>query len=545
MEKTNIELIPELVKKQLRLLLEQEELKRSPILAKFLEHVVLTKLSGREDEIKEYTIGVKALGRPVDFNPQLDAVVRIHASRLRNLLFKYYHGSGKGDLIVITIPKGTYIPVFDVNDEKTEQLHHFVRSQSEINAYEKPIPRTKAISIKPVIAVLPFHNLSPEHSNINFLTSLGEQLSTELSRFDNLTILSYYATQKLESSVKDLQEIKNKVGIDYILTGSLRLLNGTLRLNIQLLVVDSGNILWSDSFLRHQLTDENAFDVQDEIISQVANIIADDHGMVGTLNKQRSWLNIEDKTVVHDAIIQYFDYTYNYDSRKFETTLRVMENAYQSCYDNALIVSMLSKLYVDQYACSLNQDNGLLDKGMELAHKAVDLDPRCQHAQKALAWALVLSGNKDKSDEVIDRCIAINPVASSNLCTMGLGLIMMGEYENGYAMLTQSVRFTENPATCAKLGYCLYYFHNKNYEESTKWLERLPPFDIPLVSLLRLALQGKTNGKPLQADETIAGLKGHEQNIIERIVLDPKLRKEIVKGLEVSGIKSSGLKLAS
>lgn len=545
MERTNIELIPELVKKQLRKLLDQEELKRSPILAKFLEHVVVTKLAGREDEIKEYTIGVKALGRPMDFNPQLDAVVRIHASRLRNILFQYYHGAGKDDLIVISIPKGTYVPVFDVNNEKTEQLHHYVRSQSEINGYEKPALRPKGISIKPVIAVLPFHNLSPEHTNVSFLTSLGEQLSTELSKFDNLTILSYYATQNLESSVTDLKEIKNKVGIDYILTGSLRFLNGTLRLNIQLLAVDSGNILWSDSFLRHQLNDENAFDVQDEIISKVANTIADDHGMVGTLNKQKSWLNVQDKTLVHDAIIQYFDYTYNYDTRKFENTLGVMENACKACDDNALIISMLSKLYVDQYACSIKQDKTLLEKGMKLANKAVDLDPRCQHAQKALAWALILSGNKDKADEVIDRCIAINPVASSNLCTMGLGLIMMGEYENGYAMLMQSVRFTENPATCAKLGYCLYYFHNKNYEESSKWLERLPPFDIPLMSLLRLALRGKSNEKPLQTNETLTHLKGHEQNIIERIVLDAKLRKEIVKGLELAGVKSSGLKLAS
>jgi TolB-like protein len=544
MERTSIELIPELVKKQLRLLLNQEELKRSPILSKFLRHVVVTKLEGREDEIKEYTIGVQALGRPVDFNPQLDAIVRIHASRLRAILLQYYHGPGKNDLMVISIPKGTYIPVFDVHDGKTEQLHHYVRSQTEINAYEKPLSRHKGIATRPVVAVLPFHNLSPEHSNINFLTALGEQLSSELSRYDNLSILSYYATEKLESSVKDLKEIKNKIGIDYILTGSLRLLNGTLRLNIQLLVVDSGNIVWSDSFLRKQLTDDNAFDIQDEIISQVANIIADDHGMAGTLNKMRTWANIEDKTIAHEAIIQYFDYTYNYDSKKFAETLAVMENAYHSANDNALIASMLSKLYVDLYACSVEQDKSFLEKGMELANKAVQLDPRCQHAHKALAWALILSGNKDKSDEVIDHCIAINPMASSNLSTLGLGLIMMGEYENGYAMLMQSTGLTQNPAACAKLGFALYYYQNRNYEESNRWLERLSPFDIPFTSLMRLALYGKLNGKATQ-EEMPGNLKGGEQDIISRIVLDPKLRNEIVEGWELAGLKNSGLRLAS
>ena len=79
LEHQSLEEIPELVRKQLSHLLNQEELKRSPILTKFLEYVVVSKLEGREDEIKDYTIAVKALSRPPDFNPQIDAAVRIHA----------------------------------------------------------------------------------------------------------------------------------------------------------------------------------------------------------------------------------------------------------------------------------------------------------------------------------------------------------------------------------------------------------------------------------------------------------------------------------
>src|SRR5215217_2246628 len=110
------QLSPEAVKQQLQQLLKQEEFRRSPIMAKFLEYVVHTKLAGREDEIKEYTIGIKVLGRPLDFNPQLDAIVRIHASRLRNILLQYYHSTGKDVPVVISIPKGTYIPLFEANN---------------------------------------------------------------------------------------------------------------------------------------------------------------------------------------------------------------------------------------------------------------------------------------------------------------------------------------------------------------------------------------------------------------------------------------------
>src|SRR4051794_38608162 len=113
MKSANTTPSPELIRKQLRLVLDSDEIRNSQILAKFLEFVVLEKLAEHEEEIKEYTIGVKALGRSSDFNPQLDAIVRIHAGRLRRILLHYYLTNGKNDPVIITIPKGTYIPNFD------------------------------------------------------------------------------------------------------------------------------------------------------------------------------------------------------------------------------------------------------------------------------------------------------------------------------------------------------------------------------------------------------------------------------------------------
>ena len=135
METATIEVIPELVRKQLRLLLDQDELKRSPILAKFLDYVVTAKLEGREDEIKDYTIGVKALGRPPAFNPQIDAVVRIHAGRLRRTLIQYYYGPGKDDLIIVTIPKGTYANTPDVETVSVDALWITDESQPDALVY--------------------------------------------------------------------------------------------------------------------------------------------------------------------------------------------------------------------------------------------------------------------------------------------------------------------------------------------------------------------------------------------------------------------------
>ena len=527
---------PELTKQQLQQLLEKDEFKRSPILTKFLEFIVMTKLSGREDEIKEYTIGLNALGRPADFNPQLDAVVRIHASRLRNVLVHYYESDGKDDPIIISIPKGTYVPQFEPNKtEIVEKLMPVFQTQIEKTDFEKPNLLQNKKSSLPALAILPFHDLSPEQSNDDFLTALGEQLSNELSRFDNLSVICFYATQHLNEGVDYLKDLKQE-GIDYVITGSLRLLNGTMRLNTQLMSVDSGNILWSCSFLRHELTDKNSFDIQDEVVCQIANAIADDPSIRKTLKKSWQWQDMSAQNRIQEAIGQYYDYTYDYNSKKFATTLHVVENAYENAADNALVVAILSKLYLDQFACAVEHDKAVFEKGMDLAKKAVWLDPRSTHAQKALAWAHILSGNKKNGEEAIDRCISVNPSAASNLSTMGLGLIMLGEFEKGCTMLHRSMRFQQTPAACAKLGFSLYHYQHKNYAESSKWLNLLSPFDVPFSRLLHIAVAGNLYGKQEATEGLLPTVKGFEIDIIDRIVLTPALRTKIIDGCKLAGL---------
>ncbi len=80
----------------------------------FLHYVVSKAIENRLDEIKGYTIAVEALGRDVSFNPVTDPIVRVEAARLRRRLARYYAGSGKHDPIEIAIPKGSYVPVFEL-----------------------------------------------------------------------------------------------------------------------------------------------------------------------------------------------------------------------------------------------------------------------------------------------------------------------------------------------------------------------------------------------------------------------------------------------
>jgi hypothetical protein len=92
--------------------LKSSEFQSAPQLRAFLGFVVHATLNKEQEKIKGYTIAVEALGRPDDFNPVVDPIVRVEAARLRRRLEKYYAGSGTEDPFRIAIPKGSYAPVF-------------------------------------------------------------------------------------------------------------------------------------------------------------------------------------------------------------------------------------------------------------------------------------------------------------------------------------------------------------------------------------------------------------------------------------------------
>jgi len=90
-----------------------EWLARSPRLVRLLRYIGEKHFRGEDDQLKEYNIAVELFGRPADyFNPSDDAIARVEAHRLRKRLKEYYDSEGKDHIIHISIPPGSYVPVF-------------------------------------------------------------------------------------------------------------------------------------------------------------------------------------------------------------------------------------------------------------------------------------------------------------------------------------------------------------------------------------------------------------------------------------------------
>src|SRR3990172_3555635 len=101
-----------LVRNELEKVLGSETFAQSESLKRFLRHVVEAKLEGREGELKEQVLGTDVFGRGDAYDPRIDPIVRVQATRLRSKLRDYYLAEGARSELVIELPKGSYVPSF-------------------------------------------------------------------------------------------------------------------------------------------------------------------------------------------------------------------------------------------------------------------------------------------------------------------------------------------------------------------------------------------------------------------------------------------------
>ena len=104
----------DLVRATLERILASEEFVGSAQLSRFFRHIVENSLLGGDSDLKESVIGIKVFNRGPAYDPKADPIVRVEARRLRARLDAYYLKSGTAEAIRISLPKGGYVPIFEV-----------------------------------------------------------------------------------------------------------------------------------------------------------------------------------------------------------------------------------------------------------------------------------------------------------------------------------------------------------------------------------------------------------------------------------------------
>jgi hypothetical protein len=116
---------------ELEAILASDMFGRTNNLVRLLTFVCEKHFEGATTEIKEYNIAVQALGRPHDFDPQLDTIVRVTAHALRKRLDDYYRSVGADHAVRICLPPGGYVPKFTRRSEVDREHTHLRLDERE------------------------------------------------------------------------------------------------------------------------------------------------------------------------------------------------------------------------------------------------------------------------------------------------------------------------------------------------------------------------------------------------------------------------------
>lgn len=249
------------VEEELERIFRDPHFTESAILKKFLSFIVQETIHGRSNCLKEYTIAINVLEKPLSFNPQENGIVRIHAGRLRRALNDYYNDMGRNDQIVITIPKGKYVPVF-------ANRANLVDAAINDREFDEGFAPNEEDNI--ILAILPFSCTTKSGPANSFAEGLCLQLNSTLMHLDQVSVIAYQAVKNLAQIHPDYRELGAAIGFNYIITGGVQLLKDRMRVNIQMIDCNSYRQTWGQTFER-KLTKSNIFDVEDDICQHVVN----------------------------------------------------------------------------------------------------------------------------------------------------------------------------------------------------------------------------------------------------------------------------------
>jgi TolB-like protein len=132
------------------------------------------------------------------------------------------------------------------------------------------LPATPALPQKPSIAVLPFQNLSGDPAQDYFADGVVEDIITGLARIKWLLVIARNSSFAYRGQAVDVKRIGRELGVRYVLEGSVRRVDGRLRINALLVDTATGAHLWADRYDR-EIAD--IFALQDEITLSIVGAI--------------------------------------------------------------------------------------------------------------------------------------------------------------------------------------------------------------------------------------------------------------------------------
>jgi len=229
----------------------------------FFGFIVNAALEGQTDRLKEFTLGIEVFEKDESFDPSIDSIVRVEASRLRTKLSEYYVGAGKADSVRIDVPKGHYVPVFSlVNVPKAKSMLQqnlnmwigfavttlIVVFVFSIFKFETSV-KNQFVSPPSSIAVIPLRDWSRKPEE-HFSNAVTHALISSLAESGTLQVTSLTSVIRFKNTETSISEIGRALSVAYILEGGVIRDGERVRITARLIQTDSDEQIWAKTIDR-------------------------------------------------------------------------------------------------------------------------------------------------------------------------------------------------------------------------------------------------------------------------------------------------------
>jgi len=251
------------------------------------------------------------------------------------------------------------------------------------------------------IAVMPFVNMSGDADNEYFSDGMSEELLNLLARLKDLRVCSRTSSFALKGSSFDMTSVAAKLGVRYVLEGSVRRSGNRVRITAQLIDASNDAHLWSDTYDREL---EDIFAVQDEIAGHIFTELK----LTLTADEEAAIQSTTDSVDAFDHYLRGREQYHRTDAGHLDRAKQEFEKAIEIDPDYALAWAGLTYVFVDTYWYA-DKEPTYIDKAHDASKKAVALAPHLAESHAARGLAYRVAEQFDDAEAEFEKAIELNP----------------------------------------------------------------------------------------------------------------------------------------
>ncbi|MBT7758389.1 MAG: hypothetical protein HN732_13760, partial [Rhodospirillaceae bacterium] len=343
---------------------------------------------------------------------------------------------------------------------------------------------------KPSIAVLPLDNLSTDKEQEYFADGMSEDIITDLSKISGLVVIARNSSFQFKGQKFDIKDIARKLGVRYVLEGSIRRSGDQVRINVQLIDGANGAHLWAE---RYDGALEDIFALQDKVTAEIVSALA---VTLTAQDKARTADRETESVAAHDAFLRGWAHFIQTTPRDYVLAIPFFEQALARDPNYGRAHAALAALYFSardknwhktleatpdamfeqaiahrdealkrptplayQVGSAIALEFRKHDQAIEQADKAIALDANDPAGYMAKARGLVLTGRPGEAVPLIEQAMRLDPNYSADvLYHLGLAKFGIKDYPSAAAALRRGARLApQHPSISnilvATLGY--------------------------------------------------------------------------------------------